>query len=536
MTRTETLVKARTWHFILSGALGGLVGFALMEVVSVSQQQGASRSDYLVDMALYFTGFGLAVGVALGMTEGVVGKNRWRLLYGLVMGLVLGTAGGFLGGLAGQTIYGFVPLRYATQSNADIVITLDSSGSMSELFFFGNDPWGKRKKAARRLVDRLSTNDRVAIIDFDDEAHVLFPLTALISDAVRSQAKQAIAQVDDFGGTNLDAGLSASIRELTAARQEGRGQHVIFLTDGQGQFTPAAFPSHVTRGITIYTVGLGDGVDADLLANIAHSTGGEYFPVTKASDLIAVFESIFEENIVMTSRSEGQAPAEAELLTPAWVLLLLRILSWGAMGLAIGVGQGVRENTREDIRACALGGLFGGLLGGALFDPVSELTGLGAGLVGRGLADLVVGAAIGGSMRFAQERLVEASGKPTTTFLAVLPEKRGMVVLEPHPQPRPVRPQAAPEPWRPAPPPHDPIPRPVAEAPGTVSPASRGSQPTPPSGPRRPLTYYQNRYPERAMAMAQAYHSGDYTLKEIGAHFGVPSTAVRRAAAEHPPA
>jgi hypothetical protein len=330
----------------------------------------------------------------------------------------------------------------------------------------------------------------------------------------------------------------ASIHELTGARQEGRDQHVIFLTDGQGQFTPDAFPAHVTHGITIHTVGLGDSVDAELLTGIAHSTGGEYFPVKSASNLIAVFEKIFERNIAMTARNEGQAPAEAELLTPAWVVLLLRILSWGAMGLAIGVGQGVRENTREDIRACALGGLFGGLLGGALFDHVSELTGLGAGIVGRGLADLVVGAAIGGSMRFAQERLVEASGKPTTTFLAVLPEKRGMVALEPHPRPTPVRPQTAPESWRPAPPQHAPIPRPMVDAPGTVVPATAtgGSQPTPSGRPRKPLTFYQDRYPERAMAMAQAYHSGDYTLKEIGAHFGVPSTAVRRAAAEHPPA
>ena len=99
------------------------------------------------------------------------------------------------GGLVGQAIYGLVPVRYASQSNAGVVIALDSSGSMRMGLFFGNDPWGRRRKAAKKLVDRLSPGDRVAIIDFDDDAEVLLKLVPLSSPQARQRARKAIAAV-----------------------------------------------------------------------------------------------------------------------------------------------------------------------------------------------------------------------------------------------------------------------------------------------------------------------------------------------------
>ena len=108
-----------------------------------------------------------------------------------------------------------------------------------------------------------------------------------------------------------------------------------------------------------------------------------------------------------------------ELLTPGWVLLLLRVLSWGVVGAVIGMGQGVTYNTREDLRACTLGGLVGGLIGGGLFDPVSQFADFGAASTGRAIADVVVGAAIGGSMKLAQGALVANSGRRPTALLYV---------------------------------------------------------------------------------------------------------------------
>ncbi len=49
----------------------------------------------------------------------------------------------------------------------------------------------------------------------------------------------------------------------------------------------------------------------------------------------------------------------------------------------------------------------------------------------------------------------------------------------------------------------------------------------------KPLSHYQARYREPRRAMAEAFASGAYTLKAIGAHFGVHYSTVSRAVRDH---
>lgn len=515
--------RVRSRYFLLSGGLGGLAGFVLMEVVSQLSQGGESRGGDILRMAIYFAGFGLTVGAALGMTEGYVQKKRSRMVYGLTMGLILGVVGGFVGGAVGQTIFGLAPRKSVTTSNADVAIALDSSGSMGGfLFFFGaNDPHGDRKRAARELIDHLSDHDRVAVVDFDDVGNIYFPLTAVDSISVREAAKQAVDRIDDSGGTNLSAGLDLAIDELSRNKVAGRKQFLIFLTDGAGHYDGAAQQRAQAEGIAIYTIGLGSEVEAGLLTSIAQATGGKYYPVSNASQLSLLFQQIYVENVGdMTSQVGSSAPGVTSG-GGSLINIILRIVSWALMGLAIGAGQGVRENTKEDLRACSLGGVLGGAVGGALFDPLTSAISLGAGLAGRCLADVVVGACIGGSMRLAQEQIVEASGKPTTTLLSVLPQKGGLTVL-PEPDGSVQRSAPTPSPAaqpRPVPVPSKPVPVPVSAAPAASS--------------RPSLASYREKYADRSQAMAMAYRSGDFTLKEIAEHFGVQSTTVKRAAEQY---
>lgn len=421
--------KTRSWHFVLTGALGGLAGFVLMEIARfVSGSGDGTSSGELFAAALYFAGFGLAVGAALGLTEGWVHKDRGRLIYGLVLGLVLGAVGGGVGGAIGQGIYGLYPHRFTSGSGRlDLAIVLDSSGSMQELGLWGNDPGGKRRDAANRLVDRLAPADRVAIVDFDDGARAWLPLTPLDSSAARREARRAIDKVDDFGGTNLTAGLDIALQQLFAAPETGRDRHVIFLTDGEGELDATVLIPAVDHGIRIHTIGLGDAIDPTVLQHIADTTGGSYHPVADADDLLSIFDQIYEMSIGAMNEASGAGARDgAELLTPYWVLFVLRVVSWGIVGWLVGLGQGVRENTREDLRACALGGLVGGLAGGALFELALTQLALQSGVLSRFLADVTVGAMIGGSMRMAQAGLV---GETTTSLSSVLPEKGGAITF-----------------------------------------------------------------------------------------------------------
>lgn len=419
-------VKVRTWRFASTGALGGLLGWGLTEIGRRFQEQGGGLREDVLQTALYFAGFGLAVGATLGLTEGWVRKDRNRLLYGLFIGLVLGAVGGWAGGALGQVVYGIYPHKYAGPSRTDLVVALDSSGSMKRHFFFGNDPWGRRRKAARKLIDRLSPDDRIAIVDFDHEARVRLPLTRLDDSVARRAAHLAVSQIDDRGGTNLTAGVRAALSELLSHPAPGRDRFVIFLTDGRDSgsgFDPTALRAARQADVAIHTVGLGSGVDPGVLEDIAQWTGGTYYPVARAGDLVEVFDRIFTRSMGrMTDQEVAHPPAMGELLTPEWVLLTLRVVSWGLVGLLIGLGQGVRENTREDVRACGFGGLLGGALGGALFEVAGPGLGVRADLVGRLIADVTVGACIGGAMRLAQGA-AGTDRKETTTLLSALPKK-----------------------------------------------------------------------------------------------------------------
>ena len=427
------LRKIRSRHFVTTGAIGGFLGFAGMEMLATPARLGAISPGGIAHMGLYFAGFGLAVGALLGMTEGLFRRQPARLAYGVIVGLLLGAVGGAVGGVLGQALFGLLPIRYAGRSTIDLAIVLDSSGSMKQLFFWGNDPWGQRKEAARELIDRLAPTDRVAVIDFDEKAVLLHPLRALDSGEELEAARRAVGEVDSTGGTDLTAGLSLAVEVLESDGAPERERFIIFLTDGMGAFDPGVVERARSGSITIYTVGLGSEIDAALLdRSIARPTGGEYFAVGRAADLAAVFERIYTERIDMVSRV-GEAPTpEAQLLTSPITFLFFRIGSWALMGLVIGLGQGVRENTREDFRACGFGGFLGGLVGGGLFEPVSSFAGLAGGALGRLLADVLVGACIGGSMRLAQERFVDALPK-TTRLSLLLPKKEDIKPVRPRP-------------------------------------------------------------------------------------------------------
>ena len=601
----------RSINFIISGAIGGFVGFLLMEVSAALLPKGETAASQIRAMSIYFAGFGLAVGAALGATDGFLRKDRRRLIYGLSIGLVLGVVAGAVGGAAGQVLFSLVqkdPVSrtdviialdssgsmIAKRPDMDVMIALDCSGSMSSndprrqravaatslitslaasdrvgivhftgtarlacplnllgdatkkaqvvaaanrvragggtnldaglnvsiaellakrsakrsqhIIFLtdgvgtytaatgqraaqagiavhtiglgrgvnasvlgsiasgtggkyypvaqaselkrvfqeildkhmanlqgaepGSDPEGKRRTAAAELVDSLAKTDRVAVIDFDDQAKVLWKLQYLADDKVRAAAKEAIGKVDDAGGTNLTAGLGLALDELgeppraavATAQEAKRNRHVIFLTDGMGAYDPAIAARAASSEVKIHTIGLGPEVDAALLGDIAAKSGGSYYPVDKASDLIAVFQKIFHEHMGMVdAQKSGAAPGTGGTPIHPLLLLLARVASWGVVGLAIGAGQGVRENSREDLLACSLGGLAGGVAGGLVFDPIARVLPSVLSMVARAVGDTVVGAFIGGSMRVFQTKLVLKSNKPVTTLISLLP-------------------------------------------------------------------------------------------------------------------
>lgn len=187
--------------------------------------------------------------------------------------------------------------------NIDVMLTLDSSGSMS-----WNDPGGIRRSGAKQFIDALVAGDRAGVVDFDFGARMW---SGLSSDF--AAVKQAVDRVDSSGGTNIGAGVALANRELVTNGDPDHLKVQILLTDGVGAYDARLTQEASDAGITIYTIGLGSDVDAALLGAIAAGTGGTYFPVSAADGLPQVFRRIADGGADLTDTDGDGLPDRQEI-------------------------------------------------------------------------------------------------------------------------------------------------------------------------------------------------------------------------------
>ncbi len=179
----------------------------------------------------------------------------------------------------------------------DVVFVIDSSGSMSS-----NDSQNLRLEAARAFVEKLTEDDRAAVIDFDSSAYLLQEFTN-DHDALHN----AINRIDHSGGTDLAEGIELAINQFTndSYMRPDTYKYIIFLTDGYGYYDSSLTDKAIENNIVIYTVGLGNGVDDSLLQNIANNTGGKYFFASNSEALSGIYEDIAGETVDYITDSNG---------------------------------------------------------------------------------------------------------------------------------------------------------------------------------------------------------------------------------------
>jgi von Willebrand factor type A domain/Bacterial TSP3 repeat len=186
----------------------------------------------------------------------------------------------FLDALAAKTQ---VCTARSVSDGLDVALVLDSSGSMA-----WNDPQNIRLSSSKGFVDTLLPADRAAIVDFDDSVRVWQTLT---SD--KALLKAGIDRVDAYGGTNIGAGVETGLNQLTSSGT--RTKVMVLLTDGDGSYSSTLTARANNEKVTIFTIGLGSGVNTALLNGIAAGTGGKYFSVADASGLTQAFKGIGNE-------------------------------------------------------------------------------------------------------------------------------------------------------------------------------------------------------------------------------------------------
>jgi Ca-activated chloride channel family protein len=181
-------------------------------------------------------------------------------------------------------------------------LVLDHSGSMQ------GTKMENMKAATRRAIERLTPDDIVSVVIFDDTVDVVLPAVPA------SDKDMLLAQVDtirEAGGTTMSLGLRSGQAELQKYFHTDRLAYMLLLTDGQtwgDEDTCRSLAQQLgQQGVRITALGLGSEWNEKLLDDLAEATGG-------TSDYIADPEDIdsFFQRTVQTAH--GTAIQETSLL------------------------------------------------------------------------------------------------------------------------------------------------------------------------------------------------------------------------------
>ena len=183
---------------------------------------------------------------------------------------------------------------YDEAVHADVAIVMDASSSM-ELPAADGGPTklAVAVAAARAFVELLDLpNDQAALVRFDNEALLAQPLTG-----DREALLRALDQLAPGRGTRIDLGLELALGELSGERHaEGNNRVIVLLTDGRNTGADDSVVLERAQeakaaGVLIYSIGLGDDVDAALLAQVSSGKGYAFLAPT-ASELEAIYREI----------------------------------------------------------------------------------------------------------------------------------------------------------------------------------------------------------------------------------------------------
>jgi len=237
-------------------------------------------------------------------------------------------------------------------AGVDIVLAIDTSGSMQALDFKKDDKPIDRLEVVKDVVADFITNrenDRMGMVVFGQEAFTQCPLT-LDHDILLSFLEKLKIGI---AGDSTAIGLAIGIAVKRLKDLKSKSKVIILLTDGRnnaGSLSPAqAAEIGKTYGIKIYTIGVGTRgkapflvdsifgkqyiyqnveIDEKTLREIAQKTGAKYFRATDRESLKNIYEqidSLEKTEVKILDRSEYRE-LFPYFLIPGLIVILVEIL------------------------------------------------------------------------------------------------------------------------------------------------------------------------------------------------------------------
>jgi Ca-activated chloride channel family protein len=178
--------------------------------------------------------------------------------------------------------------------HADLVVVLDRSGSMD------GSKLQDARQAVLQLIDRLTAQDRLAVVTYSSGVEIVSPLVFMDADH-RDHVREAVLRIHSGGGTNLGGGLQQGIATLLHTQARDRQRKVILISDGLAnegitdpQVLGAMAAGAVERNYTVSTVGVGYDFNEILMTTIADHGAGRYYFLEDPMAFARVFEKEFQ--------------------------------------------------------------------------------------------------------------------------------------------------------------------------------------------------------------------------------------------------
>ncbi len=179
-----------------------------------------------------------------------------------------------------------------TSDERDIVLVLDASGSMA------GEPLEETKDAATKFVQTILKEDAsIGIVTYDDEAFMTSDFSTNESHLV-----DTIDDIDDGGGTNIEAGLKTADQMLSSSN--AKKKIIVLMSDGmpnnglEGDELITYSDKLKEKGIYIYTLGFFNEITNKssaqyLMEDIASE--GCHYEVSDAESLVFFFGDIADQ-------------------------------------------------------------------------------------------------------------------------------------------------------------------------------------------------------------------------------------------------
>lgn len=188
-----------------------------------------------------------------------------------------------------ETKVGYYLNENAGKVPLNISIVIDRSGSMS------GDKMSYAKKAAADIVNKLTADDYVSVIIYDDKVEVLQTQTPVTDKAF---ILSKIDKIVPGGSTNLWGGTEKGYAEVKSNYKKSFVNRVLLISDGLAnvgitsntEIRKLVQNYKDQEGVTLSTFGVGLDYNELLMTDMAEAGNGNYYFIESPDKMAALFD------------------------------------------------------------------------------------------------------------------------------------------------------------------------------------------------------------------------------------------------------